>query len=61
MFLKEKTGKKKIVHAGYAKRTLENWATFSFQWAITLCHIFFLFVPQLNKKVQRSTIHRKLF
>ena len=26
----KKIGKEKMVHVGYAKRTLENWATFSF-------------------------------
>ena len=35
------TGKEKIVHVGYAKRTLENWATFSFPRS--LCNIFFSF------------------
>ena len=42
---KIKTGKEKIVHVGYAKRTLENWDTFSFPRSlsvyVTFCFSFF--------------------
>ena len=42
---KRKTGKEKIVHVGYAKRTLENWATVSFPRSLsvymTFCFSFF--------------------
>ena len=29
IFKRKKNGKEKIAHVGYAKRTLENWVTFS--------------------------------
>ena len=38
---KIKTGKEKIVHVGYAKRTLENWATFSFPRCLSISLTFF--------------------
>ena len=53
---KIKTGKEKIVHVGYAKRTLENWATFSFPRSLSISIIFFLFFYIILKK--RSTLKR---
>ena len=38
---KEKTGKEKIVHEGYANRTLENWAAFSFPLDLPISITFF--------------------
>ena len=41
---KRKIGKEKIVHVVYAKRMLENWATFSFPRSLsTSITFFFLF------------------
>ena len=47
---KIKTGKEKIVHVGYAKRTLENWATFSFPRSLSISPtiFFFFFLIQLK-------------
>ena len=33
----------KIVHVGYAKRTLENWATFSFPQSLSISVIIFFY------------------
>ena len=43
---KQKTRKEKIVHVGYPKRTLENWATFSFPRGLSI-------------SFERSTVHSK--
>ena len=46
----------KIVHVGYAKRTLENWVTFSYPRSLSISvTFFFLFLIQLKKK--RSTLN----
>ena len=60
VFSKEKwkTGKVKIVHVGYAKRTLENWVTFSYPRSLSISvTFFFLFLIQLKKK----TFNAQLF
>ena len=58
---KEKTRKEKIVHVGYAKRRLENWAIFSYPRSLLVSiTCFFSFLIQLQKKnVQRQTVHIK--
>ena len=33
---KDNFGKERIIHVGYAKRTLENWARFSFHQSLSM-------------------------
>ena len=49
---KRKIGKEKIVHVVYARRTLENSATFSFlrSLSISITFFFFFFLIQLKYK-----------
>ena len=47
---KYKFGKEKIVHVGYAKRTLENWAAFSFPRRLSISVTSF-FKIQLKIKI----------
>ena len=54
---KYKFGKEKIVHVGYAKRTLENWATFSFPRRLSISVTSF-FKIQLKNKNEPLTLHR---
>ena len=47
-----KNWKEKIVHAGYAKRTFENWATFSSPQSLSIyIYITFFFLIQLKIKI----------
>ena len=48
---KLKTGKEKIVHVGYPKRTLENWTTFSFPRRLSISVTFFLMPLKIKKKL----------
>ena len=43
IFKRKITWKEKIVHLGYAKRTLENWATSSFPRSLSISIFFFFF------------------
>ena len=50
IFKRKKTGKEKIVHVDYAKRTLENWATFSFRRILSVSvTCFFFFFDTITK------------
>ena len=54
--------KEKIVHVGYAKHSLENWATFNFPRSLSISvTFFFLFFNTIKKPkiFKHSTIHRK--
>ena len=51
-----------MAHVGYAKRTLENWVTFSFPRRLSIfVTFFFLFntIKKFKKNFKRSTVRRK--
>ena len=54
--------KEKIVHVGYAKHLLENWATFNFPRSLSISvTFFFLFFNTIKKPkiFKHSTVYRK--
>ena len=58
---KEKTGKEKIVNVGYAKRALENCATFSFPRSLSISITFFLNTIKNKKCLNAQSFTAKFF